>query len=111
MPLPRRRHCSNFFDRASSKVLPWLGDALAGALMLGVEKTGTRNRSIFAAYIAGRAINELAKQYGLTDARIIAILSSERHRIAVSPDPVYCELRERFERAIWLKPHKHALVP
>ena len=68
--------------------------------MLRTHKTSARNRSIYVARISGQAVDELAKEYGLAPGRIRAILTSERHQIAVSSDPVYCELRDRFDPAI-----------
>ena len=79
--------------------------------MLGVYKTGARNRSTFAAHAAGRTIDELANEYLLTRTRLAAILTSERHRIAVSPDPNYCDLRDRIDPAVWLYRQKPALIP
>ena len=77
--------------------------------MVEFYKAGKRNRSIFAAFIEGRTINELAAQYNLTPTTIRAILNSERHRIAVSSDPEYCKLREKFEPGIWMRAHKRTL--
>ena len=69
--------------------------------MLGVHKTGARDRAIFVAFAAGQTLVELAVQFGLKQTRLRAILTAERHRIAVSPEPEYCELRGKFEPALW----------
>jgi Mor family transcriptional regulator len=52
-----------------------------------------RNRRIFAAFEAGRSTEQLSKEYALTDARIRAILTDERHKRSVSPHPFYRGLR------------------
>ena len=53
-----------------------------------------RNREMLAAYEAGRTIEQLAQDYGLSDASIGSILTGERHRRKLSPDPYYRALRE-----------------
>ena len=72
-----------------------------GALMLGYCRTGARDRSIFAAYVAGNTVAQLATMHGLTAGRIHAILSSERNRIALSLEPEYCELRDKLDPDLW----------
>ena len=52
-----------------------------------------RNRRIFAAFEAGRSIEHLGEEYALTDARVRAILTDERHKRSVSPHPFYRSLR------------------
>jgi hypothetical protein len=70
--------------------------------MLGPNKTGARNRSIFATFIAGVGIDELAARYNLAPVSVRAILRSERNKVAVSPAPEYCELRGTLEPMIWV---------
>ena len=53
-----------------------------------------RNRKMLAAYEAGRTVQQLAREYGLSETSIGSILTGERHRRAVSPDPYYRALRE-----------------
>jgi Mor family transcriptional regulator len=59
-----------------------------------LRKVGARNREIFAAFQAGSAVAQLAAEYGLNPRYICEILLSEKHKRAVSPDPVYCSLRQ-----------------
>ncbi len=53
-----------------------------------------RNREMLGAYEAGRTIEQLARDYGLSKATIRPILDGERHRQKFSPDPYYRALRE-----------------
>jgi Mor family transcriptional regulator len=52
-----------------------------------------RNRRIFAAFDAGKKLEQLAEAHCLTQARIRAILTAEQHRRFVSPEPFYRALR------------------
>ena len=52
-----------------------------------------RDFQIFVAFEAGRKIEQLAEDYTLTDFRIRAIITAERHRRAFSPEPFYRNLR------------------
>ena len=52
-----------------------------------------RNRRIFAAFEAGRSTEQLGEDYALTDARVRAILTDERHKRSVSPHPFHRSLR------------------
>ena len=61
---------------------------------MGQRKTIDRNRQIYTAFKAGRAIAELGVDYGLTGFRIRAILMDEGHRRVVSLEPFYCEIRD-----------------
>ena len=61
---------------------------------MGLRTTADRNREIYTAFEAGRTIDELAEDYGLTGFRIRAILMDEGHRRVVSPEPFYCEIRD-----------------
>ena len=56
--------------------------------------TAERNREMLAAYEAGRTIQQLSEDYGLSVASIGSILTGERHKREVSPDPVYRALRK-----------------
>ena len=51
--------------------------------------------SILMAFQSGASCKALAARYKLSVKHIMAILQAERHRFAVSPDPVYRELRQR----------------
>ena len=53
-----------------------------------------RNREMLAAYEAGRTIQQLAQDYGLSETSIGSILTGERHKRALSPDPYYRAFRE-----------------
>ena len=57
------------------------------------RKTEKRNREIFAAYQRGMTPFELAANYGLTRASIVAIICLEQHRLEVSEDAFYQQLR------------------
>ena len=52
-----------------------------------------RNRHIFAAFEAGQSLEQLGAAYRLTEARVRAILTDEKNRRTVSPDPFYRTLR------------------
>jgi len=54
-----------------------------------------RNRQMLAAYEAGRTVEQLAQDYGLSIASISSILTGERHRRRESPEPFYRDLRQR----------------
>lgn len=82
----------------------------AGALMLGVSKQGERNRSILLAYIEGQSVEQLAKWHSLATATIRGILWRERHRVAVSPELEYCDLRDRIDPAIWILTFKRQIT-
>lgn len=63
-----------------------------------------RNREIMVAFEAGQSIEELAATFTLTENRVRALLSDEKHRRVVSIDPYYCAFRRKdrnitFERA------------
>ena len=57
------------------------------------HKTEGRNREIFFAYEAGRAIEEISAQHGLSPITVRDIISREKHKQAVSPDAFYEALR------------------
>jgi hypothetical protein len=77
--------------------------------MLRTYKNGERNRSILLAYIEGHSIEQLALSHSLATTTIRGIVSVERHRVAVSPEPEYCELRGKIELADWMLAFKHPL--
>ena len=57
------------------------------------KKTVERNREILAAFEAGRSIESLCNQCGLTDLRLRRVLTDERNNRRVSPDPFYRAIR------------------
>ena len=61
---------------------------------MGQRTTTDRNRQIYIAFEAGRTIEELSEDYGLTGLRIRAVLLDEGHKRIVSPEPFYCEIRD-----------------
>jgi Mor family transcriptional regulator len=57
------------------------------------QRKSERDYAILVAFEAGRAVEQLAADYALTDVRIRTIIIAERHRRAVSPEPFYRILR------------------
>jgi Mor family transcriptional regulator len=57
------------------------------------SKTASRNREIFAAYEFGQTAKQLSDCYGLSLKTVREILAMERHRLAVSRDAFYANLR------------------
>ncbi len=57
------------------------------------RKTTNRNREIFLDFRAGKTPAELAEIYGLSRASIVAIVCVEKHRLEVSEDSFYQQLR------------------
>jgi len=55
--------------------------------------TTERNREIFASFQAGKSVSELAEIYGLALTTIGALIRIEGHKLEVSLDDFYCELR------------------
>jgi len=53
-----------------------------------------RDRAIIAAFEAGKSVEELSDVHGLTRDRITTILTTERHKRIVSPDPYYRSIRQ-----------------
>jgi Mor family transcriptional regulator len=53
-----------------------------------------RNREMLGAYEAGRTIEQLAEDYGLSIASVSPILTGERHLRRESPEPYYRALRK-----------------
>lgn len=52
-----------------------------------------RNRRIMADFEAGKSLEQLSAEHGLTILRILAVLTDEKHRRRISPDPFYRSLR------------------
>ncbi len=62
--------------------------------------TSARNRALMAAYETGGRIEQLARQHGISQKRVRAIIADEQNRRRVSREPFYCNFRvARFERA------------
>ena len=59
-----------------------------------MSNNAERNREMLAAYEAGRTIQQLAQDFGLSKDSIGSILTGERHRRKLSPDPYYRAFRE-----------------
>jgi len=64
------------------------------------EYNAKRNREMLAAHEAGSTIPQLAEAYALSTSSIGSILTGERHRRAVSPDPYYRALRIDAEASV-----------
>lgn len=60
-----------------------------------IQITETRNREIFAAHQHGESIEDLAKRYGLCGETVYQIIRIERHKLAVSVEDFYKEMRLR----------------
>jgi hypothetical protein len=52
-----------------------------------------RNRCMFAAFEAGQSLEQLGDMHCLTQARVRAVLTDEKHKRTVSPEPFYRTLR------------------
>lgn len=61
---------------------------------LGKAKNGQRDFEILKAALAGVSLASLASEYNLTAQRVQAILTVQRHKLAVSPSIVYRSLRQ-----------------
>jgi Mor family transcriptional regulator len=59
------------------------------------HKTEVRNREIFAAYQRGEPTGNLAKLHKLSEKTVDEIIRVERHKIAVSVDAFYEEMRSQ----------------
>ena len=59
-----------------------------------LPKTRARNQLIYWAFRHGQTIEQLAAAFGLSIVRIKATLDDERNKVAVSPDPIYRNIRE-----------------
>lgn len=60
-----------------------------------IHKTAVRNGEIFAAYRKGELIEDLARRYGLEAKTIHQIIRIEKHKLAVSVDGFYEEMRSQ----------------
>jgi len=52
-----------------------------------------RNRRMFAAFEAGRSLEQLGGDHALTCQRVRAVLTDEKHKRVVSLEPFYRALR------------------
>ena len=52
-----------------------------------------RNRNIFAAFEAGQSLAQLGDVHCLTQGRVRAVLTAEKHKRTVSPEPFYRIIR------------------
>jgi hypothetical protein len=66
-------------------------------MALGHSRNALRDLAILQAACRGATRDALASLYGLTMQRVQAILVAERHKLAVSPDPVYRAIRKQRE--------------
>jgi hypothetical protein len=66
-----------------------------GARVRHFQKNVVRNREIFAARQQGESIEELAEHHGLSNITVCEIIRVERHKIAVSVDAFYQEIRSQ----------------
>jgi hypothetical protein len=48
---------------------------------------------MFAAFEAGRSLTQLGEDHGLTQPRVRAVLTDEKHRRVISTEPFYRALR------------------
>ena len=55
--------------------------------------TSDRNREIFAAFEAGRSLEQLGEDHALTHSRVRTVLTDEKHKRIVSLEPFYRALR------------------
>jgi hypothetical protein len=62
------------------------------------RKTFQRNQLIVLASQNGATTMELARHFNLARKGTVEIIRNERHRLAVSPDPVYRALRKSVGR-------------
>ena len=58
-----------------------------------VAKTAVRNREIFAAYQKGDLVEDLATRYELSVPTVREVIRIEKHKVAVSADVFYEEIR------------------
>lgn len=58
------------------------------------SRTAGRNRAILADFEAGLGIAQLAELHRLSPSSISAIITAERHKRALSPDPLYRRWRD-----------------
>ena len=60
-----------------------------------IQKTAVRNREIFASYQQGESVGDLAERHGLSEITVHQIIRAERHKLAVSIEAVYREMRSQ----------------
>ena len=58
------------------------------------RETFERNQSILLASLGGATTKELARHFNLAQKSITEIIRNERHRLALSPHPLYRALRK-----------------
>jgi Mor family transcriptional regulator len=58
-----------------------------------LKRNVQRDREILAAFEAGRSVESLCDQYGLSDSRLRRVLTDERNNRRVSPEPFYRAIR------------------
>ena len=61
-----------------------------------MKTTEARDRAMLAAFEAGYPLEQIARDYGVTERRAQAVLTAEKHRRLVSPEPFYRELRAQL---------------
>jgi hypothetical protein len=66
----------------------------AGEGIFVTRKTFQRNRVIVAASLDGATTRELALHFNLSLKSVTEIIRNERHRLELSPDPLYRALRQ-----------------
>jgi Mor family transcriptional regulator len=58
-----------------------------------MQRNTERDRKIHEAFETGQSLEQLSKFYKLSGGRICKIVTAERHKRAVSPDPFYRAIR------------------
>jgi hypothetical protein len=64
------------------------------------HSTSARNREMYEASLFGLTAREIGAQYGLAASTVKAILYIEVHKRAVSPEPVYSDMRNDSEKRL-----------
>jgi len=59
---------------------------------MGIARNAARDREIFAVPLKGASMEDFGAQIQLMSIRIDAILRTQRHKVAVRPDPAYHQL-------------------
>ena len=75
---------------------------LAGDVMR--TTTTERNREIFASFQAGKSVGELAEIYALAPTTVGALIRIEGHKLEVSIDDFYRDLRRSLGVQLQLRP-------
>jgi hypothetical protein len=60
---------------------------------MDLRRNLSRNREIFARFQAGQTVKGLSLQFDLSVARVRVLLTDEKNRHTVSPEPFYRALR------------------